>query len=137
MMNIALIGPTGVGKGTHAAELRSRFGLRHITSGDLLRLHLERGTALGVHARHYMDQNELVPDELVNEMIEASVRAIEPGVGTLFDGFPRTAYQAVFLDELLASSGRALDAVILLHATDDAIVERLSGRLVCRACRTP
>jgi adenylate kinase len=94
--------------GTHAAELRARFGLRHITSGDLLRLQLERGTALGTHARHYMDQSELVPDELVNAMIEASVRAIDPDVGTLFDGFPRTAYQAVFLDELLASAGRAL-----------------------------
>ncbi|HRA55223.1 MAG TPA: adenylate kinase [Thermoflexales bacterium] len=136
-MNIALIGPTGVGKGTHAAELRARFGLRHITSGDLLRLQLERGTALGTHARHYMDQSELVPDELVNAMIEASVRAIDPDVGTLFDGFPRTAYQAVFLDELLASAGRALDAVILLHAPDNVIVERLSGRLVCRVCRTP
>lgn len=136
-MNIALIGPTGVGKGTHAAELRARFGLRHITSGDLLRLQLERGTALGNHARHYMDHNELVPDELVNAMIEASVRAIDPDVGTLFDGFPRTAYQAVFLDELLASAGRALDAVIVLHAPDDIIVERLSGRLVCRTCRTP
>ena len=136
-MNIALVGPTGVGKGTHAAELRARFGLRHITSGDLLRLQLERGTALGNHARRYMDQNELVPDELVNAMIDASVRTIDPDVGTLFDGFPRTAYQAVFLDELLASTGRALDAVILLHAPDDIIVERLSGRLVCRVCRSP
>lgn len=136
-MNIALIGPTGVGKGTHAANVRARYGLRHITSGDLLRQHLARGTALGIHARHYMAQNELVPDELVNAMIEASVRAIDSDTGTLFDGFPRTAYQATFLDELLASTRRSLDAVILLHAPDDVIVERLSGRLVCRDCRTP
>ena len=105
-MNIALIGPTGVGKGTHAANLRARYALRHITSGDLLRQHL-------------------------------AVRAIDSDTRTLFDGFPRTAYQATFLDELLASTRRGLDAVILLHAPDDVIVERLSGRLVCRDCRTP
>jgi adenylate kinase len=107
-MNIALIGPTGVGKGTHAANLRARYALRHITSGDLLRQHLARATALGIHARHYMAQNELVPDELVNAMIEASVRAIDSDTGTLFDRFPRTAYQATYLDELLASTRRSL-----------------------------
>lgn len=136
-MNIALIGPSGAGKGTHADELIARHGLRRIASGDLLREHLARGTPLGNRARHYMAHNELAPDELVDAMIEAEVRALDPAVGALFDGFPRTAYQAAFLEELLDATGRRLDAVILLRVTEEALIARLRGRLVCRDCQTP
>ncbi len=136
-MNIALIGPSGVGKGTHAGTLVNRFAMRRIASGDLLREHLARGTALGNRARHYMTHNELVPNELVDAMIEAEVRALDPAIGPLFDGFPRTEYQAVFLEELLGSAGRSLDAVILLSASEEAVISRLSGRLICRDCQTP
>ena len=90
-----------MGKGTHADKLCARYNLRHISTGDLLRQNLESNSALGILARKYMEQGELVPDEVVDAMIEESVRKLEPDKGMLFDGFPRTAYQARFLDDLL------------------------------------
>jgi adenylate kinase len=136
-MNIALIGPSGVGKGTHADQLSARYNLQHISTGDLLRQNLERHSALGILARQYMEQGELVPDEIADAMIEESVRKLGPDKGTLFDGFPRTAYQARFLDDLLKQLNRTLDAVIYLKVFDEEIVNRLSGRLTCRKCQTP
>jgi len=133
-MNIALLGPSGVGKGTHVATLVARFHLRHVATGDLLRHHLQTHTALGILARKYMEQNELVPDELIDAMIEAWGHALPPGAGALFDGFPRTPTQARFLHRFLQGLGRQLDAVIYLHVPDDDIVRRLEGRLICRTC---
>ena len=95
-MNIAFTGPSGVGKGTHAAELSARYNLQHISTGDLLRQNLESHSALGILARKYMERGELVPDEVVDAMIEEWVGKLGSARGTLFDGFPRTAYQAQF-----------------------------------------
>ncbi len=136
-MNIALIGPSGVGKGTHAASLCTRFDLRHVATGDLFRHHLQTRSALGLLARKYMEQGELVPDEVVDAIIEEWCAQRTPGEGALFDGFPRTAYQARFLDGLLQKLNRPLDAVVYLRVPDAGITDRLAGRLICRNCQTP
>jgi adenylate kinase len=136
-MNIALLGPSGAGKGTQAARLGSRFNLRHLSIGDLLRENLEAGTALGLLARRYMDRHELVPDEVVDAMIEEWLRKLPAGQGMLLDGFPRTPEQAAFLDGLFKQSGRQLDAVFYLKLDEEDVLARLHGRLVCRRCHTP
>lgn len=136
-MNLALIGPSGVGKGTHAAALCQRFSLRHVATGDLFRHHLQTRSALGLLARRYMEQGELVPDEVVDAMIEEWCEQHAAAQGILFDGFPRTAYQAQFLDALLARFKLSFDAVIYLRVPDEEIVRRLSGRLICRQCHAP
>ena len=136
-MNIALIGPSGVGKGTHAASLCARFHLSHVATGDLFRQNLQLGSALGLLARKYMAHGELVPDEVVDAMIEEWCNHRAPAEGALYDGFPRTAYQARFLDRLLLQLNRPLDAVICLGVPDAVITERLAGRLICRNCQTP
>lgn len=136
-MNVALLGPSGAGKGSHVGSLTAQHQLRHVSTGDLLRHHLEHHTALGILARRYMAQAELVPDELVDAMIEAwgyELRAFE---GMLFDGFPRTTTQAAFVDEFLRNLNRQLDAVIYLHVPDAEILRRLGGRLICHECQRP
>lgn len=136
-MNIAILGPSGVGKGSHAANLCSRFRLRHVATGDLFRDNLENHTALGILARKYMSQGELVPDEIVDAMIEEWLGRLPGERGMLLDGFPRTLPQARFLDDLLARCQRTLDAVICLQAPDEEIISRLAGRFICRNCQTP
>jgi adenylate kinase len=135
-MNIALLGPSGAGKGTQAARLCSRFGLRHFSIGDLLRENLEARTALGLLARKYMDRCELVPDEVVEAMIEERLQTIPLAQGIVLDGFPRTVEQAGFLDDLFKQSGRQLNAVIYLKLGEKDVLSRLGGRLVCRRCHT-
>jgi adenylate kinase len=136
-MNIAFIGPSGAGKGTHAFNLRARFGLEHVATGDLFRHHLKTRSALGILARRYMEQGELVPDEVVEAMIEEWADKLPMGRGVLFDGFPRTADQARFINELFGRQQRGLDAVVYLQVPDEEIMRRLSGRLICRDCQTP
>ncbi len=134
-MNIALIGPSGAGKGTHTAQLCARFNLLHLCTGDLFREHLDRQTALGIIARKYMAQGEMVPDEVVDAMIEERVRQTAPVQGILFDGFPRTVYQAKFVDDLFTSLGRKFDGVVYLDVSDEEILNRIAGREVCAECR--
>ncbi|MBI5818473.1 MAG: adenylate kinase [Verrucomicrobia bacterium] len=136
-MHIALLGPSGAGKGTQAVKLCSRFNLRHFSIGDLLRKNLEARTALGLLARKYMDRCELVPDEVVEAMIEERLQRIPAEQGILLDGFPRTPEQAGFLDDLFKRSGCHLDAVIYLKLDEEPVLYRLQGRLVCRRCHTP
>ncbi len=137
-LNVVLIGPLGAGKGTQAAKLASRFGLVHVASGDLFRENLEKGTALGRLAKRYMDRGELVPEEITEAMMRERLLQVEPHQGILLDGFPRTAYQAAVLDEILKEVGRSLAAAIFLFVPDEAIVgSRLPGRLTCRQCQRP
>lgn len=136
-MNIALLGPTGAGKGTQSTALAGALDLQHFSTGDLFREHVLRQTALGLLARKYMDADELVPDEVVDAMVEEQIRKSEQGRDLLFDGYPRTEGQARFLDNLLTSLKQHLDAVILLDLPEAEIVHRLTGRLVCRQCHQP
>ena len=126
-MKVILLGPPGVGKGTQAQRLRERFGVPHISTGDMLREHIARDSSLGRRAREFMDAGKLVPDALVIEMLAERVCRADCADGFLLDGFPRTTAQAEALD---ARPETAPSAVADIDLDDDAIVSRLSGRLV-------
>src|SRR5262245_57349040 len=136
-MHIALLGPSGAGKGSHATKLATRFDLLHVVSGELFRANLEKRTAVGLLARRYMAQGELVPDEVVDAMMEEWLWQIAPEQGVLFDGFPRTVAQAQFLDDLFHTMGRKLEPAIYLNVSDTEIMRRVGGRLICHICQTP
>lgn len=136
-MTIALIGPSGVGKGTQAIKLAAEYDLLHISTGDLFRESLEKKTALGILAKRYMNQGDLVPDEVVDAMVEEWMWKVLPSKRILFDGFPRTKYQAMTLDKLFRETDRYLEAVIYLKVPDEEIVRRLPGRVICRTCQAP
>ncbi|HOW67243.1 MAG TPA: adenylate kinase [Candidatus Paceibacterota bacterium] len=136
-MNIAFIGPTCAGKSTQAGLLTGGSSLRHLSTGRVLRDNRDQMTALGLLAKKYMERGELVPDEVINAMIEEAVRKTPPEVGLLLDGFPSTLYQAKFLDTLFQECGRHLDAVFFLYATEKAIFERATHRLPRRVDDAP
>ena len=136
-MNIALIGPSGVGKRTYADKLVSIFNLQQVVTGQLFRENLENRTAVGLLAKRYIKRGQLVPDEIVDALVEELLWQMPAEQNILFDGFPRTVYQAKFLDELFAESGRELDAAIYINVSDEEIMRRLSGRIICRTCQTP
>ena len=127
-MNIALLGPTGSGKGTLIQALAAKFQFQSITLGDVLRQKASYGTALGLLTREFVQNGELVPDEFVDAMVEEIFRHHPAGTQAILDGFPRTVTQARFLDDLLADLGQKLDAVIYLHVPDPVIFERVSHR---------
>lgn len=132
-MNIVLFGPPGVGKGTQGARLARETGIAHLAMGDILRAAVREGTEAGRKAREYMDAGNLVPDDVVVEMIED--RILRDGAnGFLLDGFPRNVAQAEALDAMLARHGLTLDRVVFMDAPEAELIERLAGRLVCRAC---
>ena len=133
-MRLILLGPPGAGKGTQAASVIERFTIPHLSTGDMLRDHVKRGTVLGVEAKSFMDSGNLVPDGLIIAMMEDRLRQEDCGRGFLLDGFPRTLPQAEALDALLSRLGVSLDAVVLLDVTDGVVVERLCGRRVCKDC---
>jgi adenylate kinase len=130
-LNLILLGPPGAGKGTQASLLRKDFSLPYIATGDLLRDHRERDTELGRAASEYMNNGELVPDDLVIKMILEKIEQ-DGSDGFLLDGFPRTVAQADALGEEMGERGRRLTAALLVHADDDEVVRRLSGRRQCR-----
>ena len=136
-MTIALLGPSGAGKGTQANHLVQHFDWLHISTGDLFRQCSERRTALGLLAKRYMNRGDLVPDEVADALIEEWLSKATPGQDILFDGFPRTRYQAEFLDRRFAELGRTLNAVVYLKVSDQEIIKRLQGRIICRCCQTP
>ena len=136
-MNIGLIGPPGVGKGTHAINLVAKFNLMHLVTGELLRENLEKRTAVGFLAKRYVSQGELVPDEVVDAMVAEWLWKANLDKGILFHGFPRTIYQAQFLDELFEELKHQLDAIIYLKISDREVERRLAGRVICHDCHTP
>jgi len=129
-LNLILLGPPGAGKGTQAARLREDFGLPYIGTGDLLREHKNNETELGLKAKEYMDNGDLVPDELIISMILDKVEE-EGDDGFLLDGFPRTVGQADALSEELDKLGRRLTAALSIDASDEVVLQRLSGRRQC------
>lgn len=133
-MNIVLLGAPGAGKGTQAQKLVEEFGVAHISTGDLLRAAVKAGTKLGVKAKSYMDNGQLVPDKLVVDLVTERLDADDAQKGFILDGFPRNTAQAVTLDSALAEMGRSLDAALLVDVKPDVIVKRLSSRRTCREC---
>jgi adenylate kinase len=129
-----LLGPPGVGKGTQGVILCERRGLRHLSTGDLLRKARREGTALGLEAQSFMDRGELVPDSVIIGMVREALTVARDEAGVVFDGFPRTVAQAEALDEVLEALGRRLDYVVVLQADDEVLVKRLAGRRSCPDC---
>ncbi len=128
-MKLVLLGAPGAGKGTQAAFLKDRHDLAHISTGDILRQNIKDGTPLGLEAKKYMDAGELVPDEVVMNMMKAKLESLSHAKGFMLDGFPRTVKQAEFLESITD-----LDGVIMFKVSDDDIVKRLLNRAVCRSC---
>jgi adenylate kinase len=136
-MDLVLLGAPGSGKGTQAEHLRRELALTHVASGDLFRHHLQEKTALGVQAGEYMARAALVPDPITIAMLRERICRPDAAKGVLLDGFPRTMEQAIALNEMMAGLGRAIDAVLYVGVPDEELVDRLSGRLVCRECQAP
>lgn len=133
-MDIILLGPPGAGKGTQAQRLVDRYGLKQLSTGDMLRAAVKAGTPVGLQAKAVMDAGQLVSDAIVSALIGDELDALAPGQGAIFDGYPRTAAQAEALDALLGERGRVLARVIELDVDEDALVERITGRFTCAAC---
>ena len=133
-MVVILLGPPGVGKGTQAVRLAAAIGGEHISTGDLLRAARRDGTELGQQAQGYMDAGELVPDALILDLVCDHLGGVASEASLLFDGFPRTTAQADGLDAVLSDVGRQVDRVVLLEASDETLVKRLSGRRSCMDC---
>lgn len=133
-MNIILLGPPGAGKGTQSAGLVERHGMLQLSTGDMLRAAVKAQTPVGLRAKAVMDRGELVSDEIVSDLIDANLAAMESGTGAIFDGYPRTAAQAEDLDRILAKHDRSLTHVIELAVDVDALVERITGRFSCANC---
>lgn len=133
-MKIVLLGGPGAGKGTQAQRLVAEYGVAHISTGDLLRAAIKNGTELGTQAKSYMDKGQLVPDELVVNLVKERLADDDAQKGFILDGFPRNTVQAVVLDSELKDMGLALDAAVLVDVDPDVIVKRLSSRRTCKNC---
>jgi len=133
-LNLILLGPPGAGKGTQADRLRQDFNLPYLATGDMLRKHVKDQTEIGRQAKAYMDEGDLVPDDLIIAMLLERIDA-EGDDGFLLDGFPRTVPQADALDEAMGGRGRRLTAALLIDVDDETVVERISGRRVSESGR--
>ncbi len=131
---VILLGPPASGKGTQAAILKDYLGLPHVASGDLFRYNLKHQTPLGLQAKTYMDRGALVPDDVTIAMVLDRLAQEDCAGGALLDGFPRTLAQAQALDHALAEHGRRISRVLNIQVPDDVLVERVSGRRICRTC---
>lgn len=130
-LNLVLLGPPGSGKGTQGERLQEELRLPYYATGDILRAAVREGSELGQAAKGYMDRGDLVPDELIVDMIAARIDSGEAVDGFILDGFPRTAPQAEALAEKLTALGRSLTAVLLIDVSDEEVVRRLGGRRTC------
>lgn len=128
MFNLILFGPPGSGKGTQSERLISKYGLKHLSTGDLLRSEIAGQTPLGMAAQSFMDKGQLVPDEVVIEMISSALDNNPQAHGFLFDGFPRTTAQAEALDKLLSQKGTSIAIVLALQVSQEELIKRLLNR---------
>ena len=133
-MNIILLGAPGAGKGTIASQMKERYKLPHISTGDIFRENIKNNTELGKLAKSYIDKGALVPDDVTSNLIVDRLTHDDCKKGFILDGFPRNNAQAKSLDEAFEKSGNKIDLVILVDATDEQIADRLSGRRVCENC---
>jgi adenylate kinase len=133
-LNVILLGAPGAGKGTQAERICARYGLPHISTGDMLRAAVAQGTEMGLAAKECMDAGKLVPDEVVIGVVRDRLGEPDATEGFLLDGFPRTMEQAESLDAMLAETGRGVTHVLLLDVPEGELAERLAGRRLCRSC---
>ena len=127
-MNIILFGPPGAGKGTQSDKLIEKFKLSHLSTGDLFRMHLGNSTPLGIEAKKYMDEGNLVPDTVVINMVKEEIENNYDSKGFIFDGFPRTVNQAIALDNMLNEKNLSIDNLISLEVDDDELISRIKKR---------
>ncbi|MEW6200479.1 MAG: adenylate kinase [bacterium] len=132
--DIIIFGPPGAGKGTQSELITREFDLFHLSTGDILREAIAKGTETGKLAKQYTDSGRLVPDDVVVRIVEEKIKEIGDERGVLFDGFPRTLAQAQALDEVIEGGGRNLKWVISIVVDDEDIIKRLEGRRMCRQC---
>ena len=133
-MNIILMGLPGAGKGTQAEKIVATYNIPHISTGDMFRAAMQQGTELGLKAKSFMDKGELVPDEVTNGIVKERLQADDTKNGFLLDGFPRTQAQAEALDKIMDELGRKIDAVINIDVNPEILMQRLTGRFICRNC---
>ena len=133
-MKIVMLGAPGAGKGTQAKMISEKYGIPHISTGDIFRANIKNGTELGKKAKTYMDQGLLVPDELVVDLVVDRVNQEDCENGYVLDGFPRTIPQAEALDKALAAQGQKMDYAIDVDVPDENIVRRMGGRRACVGC---
>ena len=133
-MKIIMLGAPGAGKGTHAKKITEKFGVPAISTGDIFRENIKNGTELGKKAKEYMDAGNLVPDELVCDLVVDRLKQDDCKNGYILDGFPRTIPQAEALTAALAKNDDAIDYALEIFIEDQAIIDRMSGRRVCKSC---
>ncbi|RHT91724.1 adenylate kinase [Clostridium sp. AM27-31LB] len=133
-MKIIMLGAPGAGKGTHAKKITEKFGIPAISTGDIFRENIKNGTELGKKAKEYMDAGNLVPDELVCDLVVDRLKQDDCKNGYILDGFPRTIPQAEALTAALAKNDDAIDYALEIFIEDQAIIDRMSGRRVCKSC---
>ena len=133
-MHIILMGPPGAGKGTQAANLVKRYGILHISTGDMFREAVKEGTPLGKEAKSYMDAGKLVPNEVTIGIVRERLSKPDCQKGFILDGFPRTVEQADALNEILADNGIKLTGVLNINVPADDLIERAVGRRICKSC---
>lgn len=132
-MRLVLLGAPGAGKGTQCKHIAARYGLLHLSSGDILRKERAEGTKLGKKAQSFMDSGGLVPDEIIIEMMAGAIKKA-PAAGFILDGFPRTVNQAAELAKSLGRNGRKINAVLSLKIDDQVVAKRMTGRRSCPQC---
>jgi adenylate kinase len=135
--DLILLGPPGAGKGTQASRIVEEYGIPHVSTGDILRNAVKNQTAMGLEAKKHMGAGNLVPDSVVIGIVKDRLQEPDTARGFLMDGFPRTIPQAEALDATLASIGRGVGKVIAVLVDEEALVKRLTGRRICRACQAP
>ncbi|MEY5041173.1 MAG: hypothetical protein RLZZ414_715 [Bacteroidota bacterium] len=128
MLNIVLFGPPGAGKGTQSEKLLAKYGLIHLSTGDILRAEIKAGTQLGIQAKELMDKGNLVPDSIIIGMIDSKISNNPQANGFIFDGFPRTEVQAAALDELLQNKGTGITLMLSLQVEEKELITRLLER---------
>lgn len=135
-MKLVLLGPSGAGKGTQASNIAKKYNVPYISTGDIFRTNLKNNTDLGNKVREVINRGDLVSDDLVNEIVKDRLEQPNMGNGYLLDGYPRTVEQAEFLSNYLEQKNQKLDFVININVNPDILIERTSGRRICRNCAT-
>lgn len=133
-MKIVLLGPPGAGKGTQAKSISNKYSIPHISTGDIFRKNISENTPLGIEAKSYMDNGQLVPDEVTINMVKDRLQQDDCSTGYLLDGFPRTVVQADALNSFLIERGEQLDTALLIKVPNEFILDRMTGRRVCPSC---